>query len=32
VTSILSKRGLPAGPAAHLRVMAVLAFLEDARA
>ena len=32
VTSILSKLGLPAEPAAHRRVMAVLAFLEDARA
>ena len=32
VTSILSKLGLPTEPAAHRRVMAVLAFLEDARA
>jgi DNA-binding NarL/FixJ family response regulator len=32
VTSILAKLGLPAEPAAHRRVMAVLAFLEDARA
>jgi hypothetical protein len=32
VTSILAKLGLPAEPAAHRRVMAVPAFLEDARA
>ena len=32
VTSILAKLGLPTEPAAHRRVMAVLAFLEDARA
>jgi DNA-binding NarL/FixJ family response regulator len=32
VTSILAKLGLPAEPAAHRRVMAVLVFLEDARA
>jgi DNA-binding NarL/FixJ family response regulator len=32
VTSILAKLGLPEEPAAHRRVMAVLAFLEDARA
>ena len=31
VTSILSKLELPAEPAAHRRVLAVLAFLEDAR-
>jgi DNA-binding NarL/FixJ family response regulator len=32
VTAILAKLGLPAEPAAHRRVLAVLAFLEDARA
>jgi DNA-binding NarL/FixJ family response regulator len=31
VTAILSKLGLPAEPAAHRRVLAVLAFLEDTR-
>ena len=32
VTAILSKLGLPEEPAAHRRVLAVLAFLEDSRA